>query len=103
MPFDDRLRDGLRREADPIVPDTERHLAAVLGRSRDGTGVTSWLVVATAAVMVIALLVLGILPGARVPRPGTTAEPTAAGSSPRAALEGTARRRSRDGVERRLP
>ena len=57
MPLDDRLRDGLRRDADSIVADTDRHLATVAGRARVGTSATGWLVAAAAAVVVIAMLI----------------------------------------------
>jgi hypothetical protein len=81
MPLDDRLREGLRADADLVVPDTDRHLAVVRGRGRVGPSTTGWLVAATATIVVIAVLVLGIPPGAPSTGPGATNEPTPRASS----------------------
>lgn len=90
MPLDDRLRDELGRDADPVAPDTERHLAVVRGRGRARPSTTGWLLAATATIAVIAILVLGTLPGARVIGPGGTNAPTPSpGSAPPRGLEGT--------------
>ena len=62
MSLDRRLRDELRREADAIEPDVERHLGAVEARARRPRGIGASTLLLAAAIVVAAIIL-------RVPDP----------------------------------
>jgi hypothetical protein len=80
MSLDRRLRDELRREADAIEPDVERHLGAVEARARRRGGIGASTLLLAAAIVVAAIIL-------RVPDPrfggeaGSSGPPTPVASS----------------------
>jgi len=94
MSFDERLRDDVRAEAESVVPDVEQSLRSVRRRTDLGPGTTSWMLATAAALVIVGVLILGVLPRSgpdrgSVPSP-TGGRPTPAGSSLVEALRGTA-------------
>jgi hypothetical protein len=61
MSLDDRLRDGLRSDVDPMAPDTERSLREIRRRAEGGPGMGP-LLAAIAGLVLITVLVIGMVP-----------------------------------------
>jgi hypothetical protein len=73
MSLDRRLRDELRREAEAIEPDVERHLGAVEARARRRGGIGASTLLLAAAIVVAAIIL-------RVPDPRLSGEVGSSGS-----------------------
>ncbi|MCY7418013.1 MAG: hypothetical protein LH650_05875 [Chloroflexi bacterium] len=73
MPLDQRLRDGLHRDADPIEPDVLAGLESVTRRASRSSGTTGRLMLSAAAIIVVLVLVrlAGVGPHIEV-APGAT-------------------------------
>ncbi len=73
MPLDQRLRDGLHRDADAIEPDVLAGLESVTRRASRGPGTTGRLMLSAAAIIVVLVLVriAGVAPHIEV-APGAT-------------------------------
>lgn len=95
MSLDRRLRDELRRDADRITTDVDRHLGAVEARSRRRTPVGGLsLVVATAVIALAVGIRLGTFPAQEAgatPAPGTAQpSPSVLEASPQASFDAIA-------------
>jgi hypothetical protein len=89
MSLDRRLRDELRREADAIEPDVQRHLGAVEARARRRGGIGASTLVLAAAIVVAAIILRisdprlsGEAGGSGSPSPVASSSPSPSPSAP---------------------
>ena len=87
MSVDDRLRDGLARNAGTVVPSTERHLSAILARAHHRRRARwAWAATAAVACVAAALLVPSVLGTSRT---DVAPVPPGSSSSSSASTDGT--------------